>query len=103
MNKEKISVWNFSVLSSLNDFFYGVLEVGGEAFQADFFSSAVMSHLSAINLLFLPYVSALFFVVVSLCVHLLWCMVLASLMAAPYHCFETCNRIFSGKFCLESN
>ncbi len=58
MNKEKISVWNFSVLSSPNDFSYGVLEVSGEAFQADFLSSAVLSHLSAINLLFLPYVSA---------------------------------------------
>ncbi len=67
MNKEKDFVWNFSVLSSPNDFFYGVLEVVGEAFQADFLSSAVLSHLSAINLLFLPYVSALFFVVVSLC------------------------------------
>ncbi len=103
MNKEKISVWNFSVLSSPNDFSYGVLEVNGEAFQADFLSSAVLSHLSAINLLFLPYVSALLLFVLSLCVHLLWCMVLASLMAESYHCFKTCNRIFSGKFCLESN
>ncbi len=59
MNKEKISVWNFSVLSSPNYFSYGVLEVSGEAFQADFLSSAVLSHLSVINLLFLPYVSAL--------------------------------------------
>ncbi len=52
MNKEKISVWNFSVLSSPNDFFYGVLEVDGEAFQADFFSSAVVPfvcHKSALS------------------------------------------------------
>ncbi len=65
MNKEKISVWNFSVLSSLNVFFYGVLEVGGEAFQADFFFFSCLvpfvCHKSALSsILCLPFFLLLF-------------------------------------------